>query len=36
VIREEGGRDADVLTPLSDFLRMHQDERVVVEWRVQD
>ncbi|MGH3165479.1 MAG: hypothetical protein ACRDN0_06240, partial [Trebonia sp.] len=36
VIRDAGGRDADVLTPLSDFLRTHQDERVVVEWRVQD
>jgi len=34
--RDAGGRDADVLTLLGEFLRAHHGQRVVVEWRAQD
>jgi hypothetical protein len=35
-VKEAGNDDDNVLTPLGEFLRAHHDQRVVVEWRVQD
>jgi hypothetical protein len=34
--RSTGASDTSVLEPLADFLRNHQDENVVVEWRVAE
>ena len=34
--RARGAPASDVLEPLAEFLETHRDQRVVVEWRVQE
>jgi hypothetical protein len=35
-MRGAGAPDSAVLQPLTEFLRSHPDENVVVEWRVTE
>ena len=34
--RSAGARDSDILAPLTEFLRAHREQEVVVEWRVKE